>query len=76
MANGWPDSDYIVIRGGSVELVFDDGLYERDPKDPHRLRTANRKITKIVIVDDNGTQQYDSGENPNGLKWTITVSTK
>lgn len=72
MSDGGGD---IIIKGGSVNVQFDDSLYRKDPNDPKKHDNANRKITRIVIVDENDAEQYNSGDSPNGLKWTITVST-
>ena len=66
----------IIIKGGSVNLQFDESVYKKDPNDPKKHENANRKITNIVIVDENGGERFNSGDNQGGLKWTITVSTK
>lgn len=66
----------IIIKGGSVNVVFDESVYKKDPNDPKKHENANRKITKIVIVDENGGERFNSGDNQGGLKWTVTVSTK
>ena len=66
----------IIIKGGSVNIQFAESLYKKDPSDPKKHENANRRITGIVIVDENGAEQFNSGDKPNGLKWTITVSTK
>jgi hypothetical protein len=66
----------IIIKGGSVAVNFDDTLYRKDPADPQRHENANRKITKITIVDANKNSIYDSGDDPSGLNWTVTVSTR
>jgi hypothetical protein len=66
----------IIIKGGSVNVQFDDNVYKKDPNDPKKHENANRKITNIVIVDENGGERFNSGDNQGGLKWTITVSTK
>lgn len=70
------EGEDIIIKGGSVELNFDDSLYGKNPNDPNKHENANRKISKIVIVDENGTEKYNSGDSSNGLKWTVTISTK
>ncbi|HKB65722.1 MAG TPA: hypothetical protein VKC61_07670 [Pyrinomonadaceae bacterium] len=69
-------SGEIIIKGGSVKLDFDESVYKKNPSDPKKHENANRRITEIVIVDENGAEQFNSGNKPNGLKWTITVSTK
>ena len=64
----------IIIKGGSVDVNFNDTLYKKDPADPRKHENLNRKITRITIVDDNKQTMYDR-EDDNGLTWTITVST-
>ena len=77
MPNGWPNGGgEIIIRGGSVNLIFDEGIYQKSPADPNRHENANRKIVKISIFDESGSAIYDSGDSQNGLKWTINVSTE
>ena len=64
----------IIIKGGSVDVNFDETLYKKDPADPRKHENANRTITKITIVDENKETVYDSGDG-GSLKWTVTVST-
>ena len=70
------EGEDIIIKGGSIELEFDHEVYPNNPSNPKKHQNPNRKISRIVVVDDNGGQKFDSGESQNGLKWTITVSTK
>jgi len=70
------EGEDIIIKGGSIELEFEDSVYPKNPSNPKKHQNPNRKISRIVVVDENGGQKYDSGESPNGMKWTITVSTK
>lgn len=70
------EGEDIIIKGGSIELEFDDVVYPRNPSNPRKHQNPNRKISRIVVVDENGGQKYDSGESQNGMRWTITVSTK
>jgi hypothetical protein len=65
MSNG---SD-IIIKGGSAEVDFDDGVYERDPKNPRRYQNESKKIVRVVITGD---INFDSGEErPGGIKCEI-----
>ena len=64
----------IIIKGGSVDVNFDDTLYPKDPADPSKHGNPNRSITKITIVNENKETVYDSGDG-GSLKWTVTVST-
>ena len=66
----------IIIKGGSVDLQFDDTLYKKNPGDPKKHENATRKITRIVVLDDKGGEVFNSGDYPGGLKWTVTVTTK
>jgi hypothetical protein len=63
----------IIIKGGSVEVRFDSAGYT---KNGNNHDNPNKKITQIVVVDENGVEKCNSGDSPNGLKWTVTVSTK
>jgi hypothetical protein len=67
-----PDGGDIIIRGGSVDLEYDDSVYPKDAGDPKKHRNENRKIINILIEDENGRVKYDSGgENP--MKWKVSV---
>lgn len=59
----------IIIKGGSVELQFDETLYSKtgDPK----VRKSSKNITQVVI--SGGGLTFDSGVHPEGLKCTIKV---
>ena len=66
-------SGEIIIKGSSVHVQFDDaGYIKNGSKHDH----AGKKITKIVVVDENGVEQCNSGDTPGGLKWKVTVTTK
>ena len=66
----------IIIKGGSVEIRFDGSLYLRDSADPNSHKHQTRKMTRVQVNDQNGTSQFDSGTDKDGLRWTITVSTE
>jgi hypothetical protein len=70
MANG--EAGGIVIKGPSVSLQYDERKYALDPNDPHTLRNPNQRIRQIMIVSPNGTE-YDSGDHPEGLMFSIYV---
>lgn len=71
------DAGEIIVKGGSIRLEYDDGVYEPEPGDPKIHKNQDRRITRILVVDDeSGAQKYDSGEHNDGLRWTLTVSTK
>lgn len=65
----------IIIKGSSVELNFDDTIFQKLSIDPKRHKHAGRKITRVQVEDEDGKPLFDSDTNDNGLKWTITVST-
>jgi hypothetical protein len=62
----------IIIKGGSVEVVFDGLLYPVDLQDPVSHKNATRKITRIVITGD---ISFDSGVRPEGLHCEVRAST-
>ena len=70
MANG---SD-IIIKGGSVNIQYDESLYRKDASWNHI--SLDKTMTRITIVDENGKSIYDSGENVAGLKWEIRAFCK
>jgi hypothetical protein len=63
----------IIIKGGSVDLDYDETVFEKNPADPRSHRNPNRKITRVVITGD---ISYDSGDHPEGLRCTITTTCK
>jgi hypothetical protein len=65
------DGGDIIIKGGSVELDYDETIYQRDPLDPRLHKNATRKLTRVVI---DGDISYDSGENKEGFTCTITTT--
>ena len=70
MSDGGGD---IIIKGGSVDLNYDEHIYVKDPLDPKSHKNANKKITRVVI---SGDISFDSGDRPDGLKCTITTTCK
>ena len=62
------DGGDIIIKGGSVDLLYDEAVYPRYPEDPKRHTNADKKITRIVITGD---IDFDSGDCPEGLRCTI-----
>lgn len=65
------DGGDIIIKGGSVDLIYEEIAYPRDPENPNRHTNPNRKITRIVITGD---VTYDSGEFPEGLRCEIRTT--
>jgi len=62
----------IIIKGGSVELSYDEATYPQDNGDPKAHKNANKKITRVTI--SGGGLDYDSGEHQGGLSCTIEIS--
>ncbi|MFN2514855.1 MAG: hypothetical protein ABR556_01455 [Pyrinomonadaceae bacterium] len=72
------DGGDIIIRGGSVELEYDDSVYFKVPGNPGKRKkdkNSNKQIRQI-LVKNNGATEYDSGDHPEGLAFTISVLTK
>ena len=67
------DGGDIIIKGGSVDLEYDESIYQKDPADPKSHKNSTRKITRVVITGD---ISYDSGDHPEGLRCTITTTCK
>jgi hypothetical protein len=65
----------IIIKGGSVQISFDDSLYLKESADPNSHKHQTRKITRVQVSDEGGESKFDSGTDKDGLKWTIRVST-
>jgi len=70
MANGGD----IIIKGGSVDIDFDDNVYPHDPSKP-RNHQGKQKITRVTVADENNTLKYDSEdqEAADPTRWTISV---
>lgn len=67
----------IIIKGGSVDLDYDDAVYPIDPGNPKKHKNRDREITRVLVLDGTGAKKYDSndkGENP--AEWEITTFTK
>ena len=61
------DGSDIIIKGGSVEVDFNDEYY---PKEKGR-RNETQKIIRVRITGD---ISYDSDDHPGGLSCEITVT--
>ncbi|MFN2498160.1 MAG: hypothetical protein ABR557_03645 [Pyrinomonadaceae bacterium] len=70
MANG---SD-IIIKGGSVDIDFDDDKYPKEPSHPRNHKGADQTITRVTVEDENYAVQYDSETaNADPTRWTVHV---
>ena len=62
----------IIIRGGSCEIHYDDGLFEKVDGDPAiRAHKHDVKIKQIVIT---GTTKFDSGKMDDGFVGDIRIT--
>lgn len=66
-----PNGSDIIIKGGSVEVVYEDSVYPQDPLNPNKHSNPDKKIRRIVITGD---LNFDSGEKSQGWACEITVS--
>lgn len=63
----------IIVKGGSVKLLFDGSLYQKDSNDLKTHKHEGRKITRVLVEDESGASLFDREVNEDG--WTITIST-
>jgi hypothetical protein len=64
MSNPIPgDGGDIIIKGGSCELHFDDGVFKKDGSDPRgrKHRHDNLKIRRIVITGEGFDKAFPDG---------------
>jgi len=67
------DGGDIIIKGGSVEVNFDNNLYRAIHRS-NKHRKDSRKITEFSWRIRTARSSFDSGADPSGLRWIITVS--
>ena len=65
MANGGD----IIIKGGSVDILYDDSLYRKQGEWSHT--NDQKRMTRITVADESGKTLYDSGVNTAGLNYEI-----
>ncbi len=70
------DGGEIIIKGGSVKVVYNDGIYPQDSANPNEHKNAKNKITRVLITDDDDGVVFDSGDHPGGLNWEVTAFCK
>jgi hypothetical protein len=72
------DGGDIIIRGGSVDLEYDDAVYPKEPGNPKKHRANDKKIRQITVTDNANPVPllYDSGDHPEGLNYKVSVLTK
>lgn len=63
----------IIIKGGSCEIYFDAGAYEKDPGDDKRHTRVGARIMRVTISGDSHFQDVDTGTHPDEFNGTIRV---
>jgi hypothetical protein len=62
----------IIIKGGSCELNFDDGIFRHDPTEANRRKhKCDEMLIKQIVITGNG-QTY-SHDIPEGFKGEIRI---
>ena len=67
MSNG----NDIIIKGGSVDIIFNDSAYPPGNNGSHK---GQRKMEQIVVTDAQDNVVYDS-QNSDVRHWKVTVTT-
>jgi hypothetical protein len=67
MANG----NDIIIKGGSVDIDYDESLYPKESGKPRNHKSYDLKITRVTVKDEEGSIRFDSGEDQGGFRWEI-----
>jgi hypothetical protein len=71
MANGGD----IIIKGGSVDIDYDDNVYKKESTKPRNHLAKDQAITRVTVEDVGGGSKYDSdtesGADPS--RWKVTV---
>src|SRR5713226_7930353 len=58
MANGGD----IIIKGGSVDIDYDDAVYPPDPCRPRKHKGNNQTIVRVTVADEGNNLKYRSEE--------------
>ena len=71
MANGGD----IIIKGGSVDIDFDDNVYKKEATKPRNHQARDQAITRVTVEDAGGGPIYDSDDEAGAdtSRWTVTV---
>jgi hypothetical protein len=68
----------IIIKGGSVEVEYDDKTYVGVPGEPRKHRAEDKKIIQVEITDETNPAKpvliFNSEEHLGGLKWKIKAT--
>ena len=70
MANGGD----IIIKGGSVDIDYDDAKYPKEDGKPRNHKADDQNITRVTVEDESNVVRYDS-DNDTGdpTYWKIHV---
>ena len=66
------DND-IVVKGGSVELIYDETRYPKKTGDLKVRHNKEVKINRIIVKDEADAVVYDTQAHPEGLLFTVEV---
>lgn len=71
MANGGD----IIIKGGSVDIDYDDRVYPPVTGKPRNHKANDQTIIRVTVNDGAGAKKYDSNDEPgaNPSEWLIKV---
>lgn len=79
-------SGEIIIKGGSCEIHFNDGVFDKDASEPGKQKHKHKKDVKIRRIVITGNKlfdkdnivggSFDSGDIAGGFKGEITISYK
>lgn len=68
-------SGEIIIKGGSCEIHFDDGVFDKETTSDKKQKHKHKKDVKINRIVITGTKSWDSGDIT-GFKGDITIRYK
>jgi len=70
MANGGD----IIIKGGSVDIDYDDAVYPPETGKPRKHKSNNQTIVRVTVADEGNNLKYDTDtESEDPTRWTISV---
>ena len=71
------DGTDIIVKGGSVQVVFDGDLYQEDLTDHRIHRNNSRQMIRVRVFAGPETEEplFDSGTKEEGLTHLVRVTT-
>lgn len=71
------DGSDIVVKGGSVQVVFDSDLYQQDISDRKLHKHEGRKMTRVRVFESEEAEEplYDSGTKEEGMLYLVRITT-